>query len=82
MQRPDDPGPRVAARPSARSALLTEFTEGAFGLPASVRITCELGEGGVVFADGIEADRLELQWGQTVTITTADRRLMLVRRTC
>ena len=57
----------------------TEVTEGAFGPPASVRITCELGEGGVVFADGIEADRLELQWGQTVTITTADRRLMLVR---
>jgi hypothetical protein len=57
----------------------TELTEGAFGPPASVRVTCELGEGGVVFADGIEADRLELQWGQTVTITTADRRLMLVR---
>jgi hypothetical protein len=57
----------------------TELTEGAFGPPASVTIACELGEGGVVFADGIEADRLELQWGQTVTITTADRQLMLVR---
>jgi hypothetical protein len=57
----------------------TELTEGTFGPPAGVRITCELGEGGVVFADGIEADRLELQWGQTVRITTADRRLMLVR---
>src|SRR5919106_652625 len=57
----------------------TELTEGIFGPPANVTITCELGEGGVVFADGIEADRLELQWGQTVTIGTADRRLTLVR---
>jgi hypothetical protein len=57
----------------------TDITEGTFGPPASVTITCELGDGGVVFADGIEADRLELQWGQTVAIATADRRLMLVR---
>jgi hypothetical protein len=33
----------------------------------------------VVFADGIEADRLELGWGQAVTIATAERQLMLVR---
>ena len=56
----------------------TEVTEGTFGPPARVEVTCELGEGGVVFADGIEADRLELQWGQTATVTSAERRLMLV----
>jgi hypothetical protein len=57
----------------------TELTEGTFAPPASVTITCELGDGGVVFADGIESDRLELGWGQAVTIGTAERRLMLVR---
>jgi hypothetical protein len=57
----------------------TDITEGTFAPPATITITSELGAGGVVFADGIEADRLELQWGQAVTIATADRRLMLVR---
>jgi hypothetical protein len=80
LPAPTDPSLAFFVREAWPSpATGTELTEGAFGPPASVRITCELGEGGVVFADGIEADRLELQWGQTVTITTADRRLMLVR---
>jgi hypothetical protein len=32
----------------------------------------------VIFGDGMEADRIQLAWGQTVTITPASRTLRLV----
>jgi hypothetical protein len=31
-----------------------------------------------IFGDGMEADRIQLAWGQTVTITPARRTLRLV----
>lgn len=80
LPRPTDPWLAFFVReawPSPGTG--TTLTQGTFSPPEEVAIACELGEGGVVFADGIEADRLEPQWGQTVTVTRADRRLMLVR---
>jgi NAD kinase len=62
--------------PSAATG--TTLTEGELGLGESLTITCELGDGGVVFGDGIEADRLLVDWGQRVTVAIADRALQLV----
>ena len=54
------------------------LTGGLLAAGATLEITCELGGDGVVFGDGIESDRLELDWGQRVTIGAADRSLRLV----
>ena len=54
------------------------LTGGLLAAGATLEVTCELGGDGVVFGDGIESDRLELDWGQRVTIRAADRGLRLV----
>jgi hypothetical protein len=54
-----------------------ELTSGRLGADERLELTGE-GERLVVFADGLEADRLELSWGQRVSIGVADRRLNLV----
>ncbi|HEX5067411.1 MAG TPA: hypothetical protein VFY49_14930, partial [Myxococcota bacterium] len=43
-------------------------------------VTSEMAEGGVVFADGMEADRLEFADGHRLEIRLADQRLALVAR--
>ncbi|OLE21107.1 MAG: hypothetical protein AUG49_22805 [Catenulispora sp. 13_1_20CM_3_70_7] len=54
-----------------------DLTEGL--LPPGRELTVRVeGESLVVFGDGIEADRLLLNWGQTVRIRAADRHLRLV----
>ena len=54
------------------------LTGGLLAAGAAIELTSELGGDGVVFGDGIESDRLELDWGQRVTIRAADRHLRLV----
>jgi NAD kinase len=45
----------------------------------SLAVTSNLGDGGVVFADGVEQDRLPFGWGRTVTVSLAPNTLNLVR---
>jgi hypothetical protein len=52
------------------------LTAGVLAPGAEVTVTSEID--GVVFGDGIEEDRLALDWGQRVTIGAAEQRLRLV----
>ena len=56
----------------------TSLTERVIAAADHVHVSCELTDGGVVFADGIEADALALEWGQSLRIEVAERRLQLV----
>lgn len=84
--------PRPLALPAPTDGRLAWFVREPWPSPASattlvaglaqrdgaLRVTNELGDGGVAFGDGIEADHLALDWGQRLTITTAERTLNLV----
>jgi len=72
--------PRLAwfvreAWPSATTS--TQLVAGILQPPDRLIVACELGDGGVVFGDGIENDTLRVDWGQRVTVSTAERALHL-----
>ncbi len=56
----------------------TSATEGAIGGTETLDVISELHEGGVIFADGIESDRLDFRWGVRARIGIARQRLRLV----
>jgi hypothetical protein len=53
------------------------LTEGRLESNAALTISSEMNEGGVVFGDGIEADRLEFGWGRRLEVRVAPERLRL-----
>jgi hypothetical protein len=57
----------------------TSLTAGLLDPPETLTLRCALGDGAVVFGDGIEADALRAGWGQTITVGPAERALMVVR---
>jgi hypothetical protein len=56
----------------------TSITAGRIAAGESLEIASELDEGGVIFGDGLEDDRLRVGWGMRVQVTIARQRLCLV----
>ena len=53
-------------------------TEGLLGTDDRLDVVSELDDGGVVFGDGIESDRVDFGWGVQATIRVARERLRVV----
>jgi hypothetical protein len=76
---PNDPSLEFFVRepfPSVSTA--TGLSYGRIREGSALRVVSQMGEGGVVFADGVEADRLPFSDGRSLTITLAPERLLLV----
>ncbi|MFO0551340.1 MAG: hypothetical protein U0271_23320 [Polyangiaceae bacterium] len=56
----------------------TSITQGQLAAGEELTLVSELDEGGVVFGDGIEDDRLRVGWGQVVSVRRAPDKLNLV----
>jgi hypothetical protein len=56
----------------------TSLTEGSLESDEALEIISELDEDGVVFGDGIEADRVDFAWGVRASVRVAPERLRLV----
>lgn len=54
------------------------IVEGRIGASEALEIASELEDGGVIFGDGLEDDRLRVGWGMRVQVKVAPERLRLV----
>lgn len=63
------------AWPSVRTG--TQLVGGVIGARDELLVTSEMNDGGVAFGDGIEDDRLELPYGQSVSLACAETSLRL-----
>jgi NAD kinase len=80
MPAPEEPALAFFVReawPSVTSG--ATLTEGRLEGGTPLSVTSEMNQGGTVFGDGIEADRLEFGWGRRVEIRVAEQRLRLVQ---
>jgi NAD kinase len=79
LPRPDEPRLAWFVRepfPSVASEANLDY--GVLGPGESIELASEMGEDGVIFADGIESDRLEFLDGHRVQLRLADQALNLV----
>jgi NAD kinase len=80
---PDPEEPRLAwfvREPFPSVATGTNLEQGVLDADRALELSSEMGEDGVIFADGIEGDALEFVEGQSVRISLAAERLTLVVR--
>lgn len=64
------------AFPSAATG--TELAAGIVEAGAELEVTSEMNAGGVIFGDGIEADRIDFHWGMRARLRVAETALRLV----
>ncbi|MBT8495809.1 MAG: NAD(+)/NADH kinase [Deltaproteobacteria bacterium] len=57
----------------------TEVQDGVIDSGQTLELTSLMNQGGVIFGDGIEDDRIDFHWGMTARIAVAELRLRLVR---
>ena len=77
--RPDDRAAVFLARePWPSRATGVEIASGRIGGGDILLLVSRMNEGGVIFADGMEGDRLDFAWGRTVRVTVSDRQLRFV----
>jgi NAD kinase len=56
----------------------TSIRAGKIGSGTPIQVTSRMNEGGVIFADGIEQDHLNFDWGRITEVSIAKRQLNLV----
>jgi NAD kinase len=56
----------------------TSIRAGKIGTSTPIHVTSRMNEGGVIFADGIEQDHLNFDWGRITEVSIAKRQLNLV----
>ena len=59
-------------------ATQTDLTEGLLSRGESLTVISQMDEGGAIFGDGIESDRIEFPWGMRATVRIAPERLNLL----
>jgi hypothetical protein len=76
----DDRAVWFVREPFPSVATQTDLEWGTLRRGAALHVISEMGEGGAVFADGIESDRLEFANGQRLRVRLSKQRLALVVR--
>ncbi len=79
---PSDPAAMFLVRePWPSVATGAALTSGKLGRGDVLLVVSRMNEGGVVFADGMEGDRLDFAWGRTLRVSVSDRQLRFVAGT-
>lgn len=79
LPAPADPALAFLVRePFASPTSGVSLTVGALGAGGSLGVTSEMDSGGVIFADGIEADRIAFGYGMRAEVRVAEERLRLL----